>query len=65
MFPFVDKMSVSDSLLNVSKSVLNYATIIHTLHSADKWFSEVYSLKGDKNDTEYPVNRSDCYRAEN
>lgn len=28
MIPFVDKMSVSDSLLNVSKSVLNYATII-------------------------------------
>ena len=28
MIPFFDKQSVSDSLLNVSKSVLNYATII-------------------------------------
>ena len=34
MFPFVDKMSVSDSLLNVSKSVLNYATIVSSISSS-------------------------------
>ena len=39
MFPFVDKMSVSDSLLNVSKSVLNYATIIDILHTS---FNETF-----------------------
>ncbi|MBP3261404.1 hypothetical protein [Pseudobutyrivibrio sp.] len=43
MIPFVDKMSVSDSLLNVSKSVLNYATIIKPL--AEEWWH--FTLKNE------------------
>ena len=71
------KDMVKPNFLNIRTSIQTYNRdaiccgapcwrwVYHTLHSADKWFSEVYSLKGDKNDTEYPVNRSDCYRAEN
>ena len=47
MFPFVDKMSVSDSLLNVSKSVLNYATIIkgRLLYLLDSVSCQIQSYK--------------------